>query len=336
MTPDCTLTLPVGPPAFNRNYRYNDGAAYAQDSWKILPRLTLNLGLRWEYFGVQHNADPALDSNFVFGPGPNEFHQIRNGAVQLASDGGVFWKPDYKNFGPRVGFAYDIFGDGKTSLRGGYGISYERNFGNVTFNAIQNPPNYGVVSLVTRALILSTEFRAATFRSCQCTPTLLVLWRAREQKPCRQSASAPLTRTSRPLMPKLGIFRLTAISVKGVFSVAYAGSHGMHLYDIANINNTTGGGSYLGDAKPSTASTYQYSNMNFRSDHGYSHYNALNLSYQVTNLLHKGLGMSANYTLSHSLDNLSSTFTDGTASFGDSLGYLDAFNPKIELWEFGF
>ena len=59
VTPDCTLTLPVGPPAFNRNYRYNDGAAYAQDSWKILPRFTLNLGLRWEYFGVQHNANPA-------------------------------------------------------------------------------------------------------------------------------------------------------------------------------------------------------------------------------------------------------------------------------------
>jgi hypothetical protein len=40
-----------------------------------------------------------------------------------------------------------MFGDGKTSLRGGYGLAYERNFGNVTFNVIQNPPNYAVLSL---------------------------------------------------------------------------------------------------------------------------------------------------------------------------------------------
>src|SRR5205085_8791304 len=58
------------------------------------------------------------------------------------------YEPDRNNFAPRLGFAWDLFGTGTTSLRGGYGISYERNFGNVTFNVIQNPPNYAVVSLV--------------------------------------------------------------------------------------------------------------------------------------------------------------------------------------------
>src|SRR6185369_11926257 len=57
------------------------------------------------------------------------------------------WAPDRNNFAPRVGFAYDLTGDGRTSLRGGYGIGYERNFNNVTFNMIQNPPNYATVAL---------------------------------------------------------------------------------------------------------------------------------------------------------------------------------------------
>ncbi len=149
VTPECTLTLPVTAPAFNRNNRYNDGAWYVQDSWKVRPRLTLNLGLRWEYYGVQHNANPNLDSNFYLGTG-NIYQQVRTGTVQIANQSpvGGLWAKDTNNFAPRVGFAWDMFGDGSTSLRGGYGMGYERNFGNVTFNVIQNPPNYAVVSLV--------------------------------------------------------------------------------------------------------------------------------------------------------------------------------------------
>ena len=63
-TPACTINLPVGPPDFERSNRYHEGAVYFQDSWKFSRRLTFNLGLRWEYFGVQHNVNANLDSNF--------------------------------------------------------------------------------------------------------------------------------------------------------------------------------------------------------------------------------------------------------------------------------
>jgi hypothetical protein len=71
--------------------------------------------------------------------------------------------------------------------------------------------------------------------------------------------------------------------------------------------------------------------MNYRSDNGYSHYDALNVRYGVTNLANKGLGLTANYTFSHALDNLSSTFSEdfGGISGAYQLGYLDAFNPKL-------
>ena len=133
--------------------RFQEGALYAQDSWRVRQRVTINPGVRWEHFGVQHNKNANLDSNW-YAPGvgfadANLGAYLRNGGPQLApkSSLGSLWAPDYHDFAPRIGAAWDVFGDGKTSLRGGYGIGYERNFGNVTFNLIQNPPNYAVLDV---------------------------------------------------------------------------------------------------------------------------------------------------------------------------------------------
>lgn len=324
VTPGCTVTLPVGEPDFGRTNRYNDGAAYAQDSWKILPRFTLNYGVRWEYFGVQHNSDPALDSNFYFGSGATIFDQIRNGSVQLADQSpiGGLWAPQKHNFAPRLGFAWDVFGDGSTAIRGGYGISYDRDFGNVTFNVIQNPPNYAVIQLFNT----STGGPLPVYTS--------------NTGPLTGTGSVPLPATSlRAVNPNLktaysefwdlAVERQLARNT--VLSLDYAGSRGIHLYDISNINPPVGGSNYLGDTTPDRLN-YQYANINFRSDNGFSIYNALNVKYSTTNLFNRGLNLNANYTWSHSLDNLSSTFSEiyGGISGDYYLGYLDAFNPRLD------
>ena len=110
------MTLPVGPPTFERSNRYHEGALYFQDSWKVTPRVTVNLGLRWEYFGVQHNVNANLDSNFYPGSGATVPRAIASGVVDIAPQSpiGELWQPSKKNFAPRVGFAWDVFGDGKT------------------------------------------------------------------------------------------------------------------------------------------------------------------------------------------------------------------------------
>jgi len=66
-TAGCTVTPPLSAANPARSYRYNDFAFYLQDSYRYTPKLTLNYGLRWEHYGVQHNNKANLDSNFYFG-----------------------------------------------------------------------------------------------------------------------------------------------------------------------------------------------------------------------------------------------------------------------------
>jgi hypothetical protein len=132
-----------------------------------------------------------------------------------------------------------------------------------------------------------------------------------------------------------------SVASNAIVSIQYVGSHGVHDYDISNLNPSSGGGTFLGDGGGSGYNSYyassnrlnmQYANMNYRSDNGYSFYDALLLGFRANNLHRTGLTINANYQWSHTLDNLSSTFTDaanGTQSALYQLGYLDAFKPKL-------
>jgi hypothetical protein len=108
--------VPVPIPTVFNNYV----GVYAQDDWRITPRLTLNLGLRWEYDSNLTGNSPAHD------PCPNLTSEPTVPCTWMANVIDLKKNPDTKDFGPRVGFAWDPFGQGRAVLRGGYGIYYDR------------------------------------------------------------------------------------------------------------------------------------------------------------------------------------------------------------------
>jgi len=334
VTPECTLQTPLSSPNFSRSNRYHEWAAYFNDSWKIKPRLTLNLGVRYEYYGTQHNANQDLDSNFYLGDGANVFERIRNGRIMLAKDSpiGKLWAVDKNNFAPRLGFAWDVFGDGKTSLRGGYGMAYERNFGNVTFNVIQNPPNYATVALRNGADVTDLPVTLENFGLLSGSGISKSFPRVslRAVDPNIKNAYAHFWS---------GAFQHQILG-NTIVSAEYTGSAGRSLYSIANINRLGSGNAYLGDTLHQNLfgdgvlrgsgrlNNAGATSINFRGSDGRSNYNALILALDSSNLRNKGLRLTARYTYSQAKDNLSDTFSAPQNQF--NLGYLDPFNPDLD------
>lgn len=147
---------------FYGSFRFFGTEAFVQDSWRVNKKLTLEYGMRWAFLGPTYTYGPFLQNYFD----PREYNPAQaarvdtspgltigtlvpgvgnpfNGMVEEGKGnlplGGV--KHRYNNWGPRLGFAYDPFGNGKTSVRGGGGVFYERIRQNANnFDGLGNPP----------------------------------------------------------------------------------------------------------------------------------------------------------------------------------------------------
>ncbi len=121
-----------------RNFLFHEYGFFAQDDWKIRHNLTLNIGLRWELYPVpyeQNGQQGILTPSNVF----NTAGTADNITVQPSSK---WWGNNWANFAPRFGFAWDPFGDGKTSIRGGYGIFNDRIVGAATSSVDGATPGF--------------------------------------------------------------------------------------------------------------------------------------------------------------------------------------------------
>ena len=339
---------PFGPPSFTRHFRYNEPALFIEDTWRIGPRLVLTPGLRWEYFGVLHSpgADHYLDSNFYFGSGANLLEEIANGRFLRTVDApgdlrGRFYLPDYKGFAPRLGIAYDLFGDGKTVIRAGAGVFYDRRVGWELFRVFLNPPGYSLAQLTDVAL--TPEMLTNPYAAFPNAPLKLT-----------QSSGKPIATDLHPaytLSWNATIEREVRKSL--VVGASYLGSSGSQLYSFNNVNRQGSGG--LLDPNHCIATRFaadgvtplgpDYTNcpglnanasvLGLRGNGAHSSFEALQLKLDSRHLARVGIEFGTSYTWSHSIDNLSvsglSAFLGSTTS-----GFLDAFQPSLDRGDSDF
>jgi len=221
--------------------------------------------------------------------------------------------------------------NGRLDRAGSGKDSYPRLRRCVTFNVIQNPPNYAVLSvqvprdvdslpITVNNLGAAGEPGAFAFRS----PTLRAV--ATNIKPAyanvwNLSLERELTRGT-------------------VAALEYSGSRGIHGYNIGNVNDVGYGPAFLGIgcdgaggancANPYQQLNLQYNYTNYRSNGNDSWHDALNAKVSSSNLFKQGLNLNANYTWSHTIDYLSATFGGSDEWGGQALGTLDPFNPSLD------
>ena len=110
----------------NNNYSQNDLSFYLGDTWKIKPRLTLTFGVRWEHFGPVNERDGLVLLPVI--PQGQTLQQVLLGNATIDFAGGPSKRPTYqpqwRQFTPNVGIAWDPFGDGRTAVRAGFSMNY--------------------------------------------------------------------------------------------------------------------------------------------------------------------------------------------------------------------
>jgi hypothetical protein len=215
---------------------------YAQDDFKVSPRLTLYMGVRWSYFGqptdskgLLTNFDPALynpanapqinpaTGNLVAGTGNNfTMNGIIVGGKNSPFGAGVT-NSSYRAFAPRLGIAWDPFGTGTTSVRAGYGIYYDSpEVGRFETNIFGDPPTVQTVSLSNASF---TNVAAGTL-GVSLAPLVLTASQIPSKIPYTQQWNFDIQR------------RLPG---DVVLDVAYVGSKGTHLEGIVDINQVAPG-----------------------------------------------------------------------------------------------
>lgn len=289
---------------------------FAQDDWRIRPRLTLNLGVRYdlltwpvEVLNRQANFDLQTGALLVAG---------------LTGTSRAGASNNYNNFAPRVGFAYQLTGDGKTILRGGFGMFYFLDRGGINNQLAQNPPFSGVNSAS-----YSNGYRITLSGALPCQPTCTQAQLNATQatgplpsgnftnldlnKPTGVSVIAVLPFNATPQVMQWNLQVQRQLGTNSSVSLAYVGDHGKNLTRNYNANQQLYGQSSAGSNPNRSLNPNLGGSITTQDNSGKSDYHSLQAQYERR--LTNGLQFTGAFTWSKTID--------------DACGNLDVCAPQL-------
>lgn len=279
------------PSAATKYIRSSIWAAFIQDDWKVRPNLTLNLGLRWEYFSPVQEKYGNI-SNVILGSGPDPLLGLH---MKL---GGDLYQPDYNDYGPQVGFAWTPANSQRFVVRGGFGIGYNRMEEAITLNGRANPPLIQGLNLTGSNVLYSIPGNVHQFSGWPINPAAITPFNSSTGLPL---TGAPVTLNAFPqnlVTPRTYRYSLETgyeLSKTWVAHLGYQGSQSRHLTVQNNLD-------------------FLYYPPNPRVQNLYWFYNGANSSYNamLTELQHQfsnQFQFDAQYTWSHSIDEGSNSYS---------------------------
>ncbi len=262
------------------NYANENYSFFAQDDWKAHPRLSLNLGLRYEVSTVSREKNGLLQ-NFDLA------------TLSYTAPGQKLYNADKNNFGPRLGFAFDVFGNQKTVLRGGYGIFYNREL----------PASFGSPQANSFPQVSTNLF---DYLFCAAPPPTFAYPVDPRVFACGKAAAFVIEKDLKTAMAQQWSLNVQQNLGFGTLTVGYVGNHVTHLLtdgvvtprNINRANAVTG-------ARPLTE---RFGDIFLVGGYPQSNYNSMQVNFKRN--LSKGLRFNANYTWSHAIDDVVGFFKD--------------------------
>jgi hypothetical protein len=291
-----TGAAPVDRPRYFRSSNYG---LFVQNDWKLRPNLTVNLGLRWEYFSPPTEAKGHL-TNFV--PTNDPVNGLVDGAEINPSQ---MWNKTWRNFGPRLGFAWSpTIYNNKIVFRGGFGIAFDRFDDNTFNNTRNNPPDvasYGICCGTPSSPFVGGQiaFNLGTSNNPESYPAnrALITPLGPNGLPVNTPPYSPPNIYSNPISMPVPYVYLYSMQMQyslpkdWVFTLGYQGSTGHHLTRIVNLAE------FYPHLNPSVGQIFTFTpdtNTDFNA-----------LTTQFEHRFHHGISANILYTWSKSIDQTS-------------------------------
>lgn len=286
----------------DRYWRFTLFGFYLQDSWRVNRRLTINPGLRYEFSTMPadiYGRDSAL-LNLFTDPAPKV--------------GQLYQNPTKKNFSPRLGFALDVFGNGKTSLRGGYALIFNTNNQQNLIVTVTNPP------FTPRFSIANPTFPNPPFERGVGNTIRPVEWNIKN-----------------PYMQTWNLSVQQQLPAQFVVTLGYAGSRGIHLWrsnDVNIVEPVRQSDGTLVFPAGAPRRNPNFATIELKSSDGNSWYHAGIL--EIRKRFAHGLQFQSSYTLSRNLDTTqaSTFFSDATNGTTSAMPEFPGFNYNKGLADY--